>query len=461
LIRENQKFLNQLNAFTDAILLVISMICAHALRFLVFTGEAGHIEMPYYIQSVFVVTPLFLLIYSGLNLYDSFRTKPIYQELGLIIVSNGAGTLVLVVAYFLLKNVNISRWVLFFFFLVSSILISLKRLLLRHILKRARERGYNQKRVLLVGSGRLAREYVATIEKNKIFGYHIEGYLAKGGEIHSVPRLGGLDDLEEVIAKRKPDEVVAALEIGDYDYMGGIIKACETDGTKLSVIPFYSKYMPTHPYIDDLDGLPMINIRRIPLDNLFNAFVKRTVDIVGSLLLLVVTSPIMLVAAVGIKLSSPGPVIFKQQRVGKGKKPFTMYKFRSMRMNEDSATAWSRNEDPRKTRFGSFLRKFSIDEFPQFYNVLKGDMSLVGPRPELPYFVHKFRDEIPLYMVKHQVRPGITGWAQVCGYRGDTSIKGRIEHDIYYIENWSFFFDVKILLQTVFKGFKNNEEIVR
>ena len=181
-------------------------------------------------------------------------------------------------------------------------------------------------------------------------------------------------------------------------------------------------------------------------------------DIVGSLLLIILTSPVMLVCALGVLLSSPGPVIFKQRRIGRNKQPFDMYKFRSMRVNSQQETGWSSQHDDRKTKFGAFMRKCSLDEFPQFFNVLKGDMSLVGPRPEVPFYVDQFKDEIPLYMVKHQVRPGITGWAQVNGLRGDTSIKARVEHDIYYIEHWRLLFDLKILLITVFKGKFMNEE---
>ena len=460
IIRENQKLLNRFNVLTDAAAIIVSMVIAHTIRFLVFTGEPGHVELIYYVQSIFIIMPLFLLLYSGLGLYESFRTKPLYQELGLIVSANAAGTAILILAYFVLKQVDISRWVLVFFFFVCSLLIGGKRALLREFLKRARRKGMNQKHILLLGSGRLAKEYISTVSRNRIFGYTIDGYLADSTGVHSIPRLGAFGDLDAILEKRNPDEIVAALELEDYHHMGAIIQASEKNGTKLSVVPFYSKYMPARPYIDDLDGLPLINIRRIPLDNLLNALLKRLMDIAGSLVLLVLSAPVMLFAAIGTKLSSPGPVIFKQERVGKDKKLFTMYKFRSMRLNDD-ANAWSTNSDPRKTRFGSFLRKYSIDEFPQFFNVLKGDMSLVGPGPELPYFVHKFREEVPLYMVKHQVRPGITGWAQVCGYRGDTSIKARIEHDIYYIENWSLFLDVKILPQTLFKGFRNNEELSR
>jgi exopolysaccharide biosynthesis polyprenyl glycosylphosphotransferase len=171
------------------------------------------------------------------------------------------------------------------------------------------------------------------------------------------------------------------------------------------------------------------------------------------------TSPVMLFAAIGVKLSSPGPVIFRQTRVGKNKKLFQMYKFRSMRVNAQESTAWTKDRDPRKTRFGSFIRKTSIDELPQFFNVLKGEMSLIGPRPEIPHFVEQFQETIPLYMLKHLVRPGITGWAQVNGYRGDTSIEGRIKCDIWYIENWSLWLDLRICALTAFGGLVNKEKL--
>ena len=263
-----------------------------------------------------------------------------------------------------------------------------------------------------------------------------------------------------MLEKYHPDEVVSAVELEDYCRTPQIISACEKSGTKLSIIPIYAEYMSAHPQFDNLKGIPLMNIRRIPLDNWANAFCKRAVDVAGSLLLILLTSPVMLVCAAGVRLSSPGPVIFKQKRVGLNKKIFYMYKFRSMRVNDEQDTHWSGDRDSRKTAFGAFLRKCSLDEFPQFFNVLKGDMSLVGPRPEIPYYVEQFREDIPLYMVKHQVRPGITGWAQVNDLRGDTSIEDRIAHDIYYIENWSLLFDLKILLITVFGGkFLNSEKL--
>lgn len=204
-------------------------------------------------------------------------------------------------------------------------------------------------------------------------------------------------------------------------------------------------------------GLPVINIRHVPLSNTFNALIKRVVDIGGSLFAIVLFSPVMLVTAVAVKVTSKGPLIYKQERVGLHNQTFQMYKFRSMEVQDPNKEkkGWTVKNDPRVTTVGKIIRKTSIDELPQLFNILKGDMSLVGPRPERPFFVEKFREEIPRYMVKHQVRPGLTGWAQINGYRGDTSIRKRIEHDLYYIENWTLGLDFKIIFLTFFKGFIN------
>ena len=200
-------------------------------------------------------------------------------------------------------------------------------------------------------------------------------------------------------------------------------------------------------------------MRITPLDDIGWAMVKRAMDIVGSLVLILLSSPVMLAVAAGVRLSSPGPILFCQERVGKDKRPFKMYKFRSMRITGTEDTGWSTDADPRKTRFGSFIRKFSLDELPQFFNVLRGDMSLIGPRPEVPFHVSRFKEEIPLYLLRQQVRPGITGWAQVNGLRGDTSIEERVKYDLWYIENWSIWLDLKILLMTAFGGMVNKEKI--
>ncbi len=232
---------------------------------------------------------------------------------------------------------------------------------------------------------------------------------------------------------------------------------CEKSGVHTKFIPDYNRIIPTKPYTEDILGLPVINIRYVPLSNTFNALIKRIMDLGGALAAIVLFSPVMLFSVIMIKLTSPGPLIYKQERVGLHNRNFMMYKFRSMDVQppEEEKKAWTVKDDPRVTNFGKFMRKTSIDELPQLFNVLRGEMSLVGPRPERPFFVEKFREEIPRYMIKHQVRPGLTGWAQVNGYRGNTSIRKRIEYDLYYIENWTIGLDIKILFLTVFKGFVN------
>ena len=338
----------------------------------------------------------------------------------------------------------------------------MKRIVLRRVLRNYRQAGFNQKHVLVCGGGRLAQRYLHEITTDRELGYHAIGYIADEKYRNGMRYLGSFDRLPEFLEKYRPDEVVSALEPEDFQRTPEIIEACESSGVRLSIIPFYADYIPSNPQFDDLNGIPMLNIRHIPLDNWANAFVKRAMDIVGATILLILSSPVMLFCAIGVKLSSPGPVFFKQERIGQGKRPFYMYKFRSMRVNSSQQTGWSKKTDSRKTAFGSFIRKFSLDELPQFWNVLKGDMSLVGPRPEVPHYVEQFRKEVPLYMVKHQVRPGITGWAQVNGFRGDTSIRGRIEHDVYYIEHWSLGFDLYILFLTVFGGkFMNDEKMTK
>ena len=458
MIKENQKALNQINGLTDVLILFPCMILAYGIRFIVFQGEPGHIGLSYYIYAVLYMAPLFWLLYSLMGLYDSFRSKNFLAEFSLLLRSNALLFAMLLAFFFVYKEFHLSRWTLLIFFVLATLAVALKRWMLRRLLRAFRDKGYNLKHVLLIGCGEQARAYCDAIARDRTLGYCIDSYLAPRDCLPGLSYLGSYEAVSKVLSRINPDEVVIALEAEEYHYLPDIITNSEKNGVKVSLIPFYSKYMPAHPVFDEVGGVSLVNIRRIPLDNIGNAFLKRAMDIIGALLLIVLTSPLMLFAVIGVKLSSPGPILFKQMRVGLAKKPFYMYKFRSMRVNDRQTTGWSTNSDPRKTKFGAFIRKFSIDELPQFFNVLKGDMSLVGPRPELPFFVNQFKESVPLYMVKHQVRPGITGWAQVNGFRGDTSIQGRIEHDIYYIENWTILFDIKILFLTIFR-FTNSEKL--
>jgi len=464
MIRENQKILNTAQILLDVLIFLFSMSDAYYLRFLNYTGP--HIPIDFYFKISVIAIPIYLLIFNYNQLYESYRTKRLILEISRVIKANVLGIILIIILSFLFKEVNISRLVILIFGIINTSLMILIRIILRKTLRAMRARGHNIKRMLIIGANRLAMEFVQKIISNKNLGYHVVGFLSdkfdgdqSAGIENLIPCKGNFDDLERIMADEAIDEVVAALEYEQYDHLTGIIEACEKAGTKISVIPFYTKYLPARPYIDEVEGLPVINIRRIPLDNLLNNWIKRLFDFFTALFLIVILSPFLLITAICVKATSPGPILYKQERVGLNKKNFTMYKFRSMRVAADGSdkTAWTTKDDPRKTKFGAFMRKYSIDELPQLFNVLNGTMSLVGPRPEIPYHVYNFKEEIPLYMVKHQVRPGITGWAQVNGLRGDTSIRARIEHDIFYIENWSFLFDIKILIMTVFKGVNKNE----
>ena len=323
------------------------------------------------------------------------------------------------------------------------------------------KKGLNQKQIILVGYSRAAEEYIDRIEANPQWGYIVRGILddnVPAGTVYKgIKVIGRIANLTVILPANRLDEIAITLGLSEYYRLEEIVAMCEKSGVHTKFIPDYNKIIPTKPYTEDILGLPVINIRYVPLSNTFNSMVKRVMDIFGSIAAIIVSSPVMLLMCILIKATSPGPLIYRQERVGLHNKTFWMYKFRSMEIQPESEEkkAWTVKNDPRVTGIGKFMRRTSIDELPQLFNILKGDMSLVGPRPERPFFVEKFREEIPRYMVKHQVRPGLTGWAQVNGYRGDTSIRKRIDCDLYYIENWSIGFDIKILFLTIFKGFIN------
>ena len=281
--------------------------------------------------------------------------------------------------------------------------------------------------------------------------------MPRGTEYRGYKVIGRIDNLSIILPENRLDEIVITLGLAEYHKLERIVGMCEKSGVHTKFIPDYNNVIPTKPYTEDIQGLPVINIRRVPLHDPLNRFMKRGVDIFGATVALILSSPVMIGTMIAIKVSSPGPLIFKQERVGLKNKPFMMYKFRSMvvQTEEEEKKGWTTKNDPRVTRVGKFIRKTSIDELPQLFNVFKGDMSLIGPRPERTQFVEQFKEEIPRYMVKHQVRPGLTGWAQVNGYRGDTSIRKRIDCDLYYVENWTLGLDFKILIMTFFKGFVN------
>lgn len=463
MIRENQKYLNRIQVLLDASAIPISFLLAFYLRF--YTGLFAQGTISIHLGSAMIPIaasiPVYLAAYNLSELYSPRRTKRIRDEVRSIVTSNTVGLLILVLILFAFKMTDFSRYVLILFYLLNIVITAGTRVGTRLFLRKYRRQGLNLKHCLLVGCTEMGTDFLEKVRSNPHWGYHIVGILDKednvGKTYEGVPIIDTAANIAKVLEECYIDIVIIALDGTDYGSLGHLIGECEKAGVKTNVIPFYYKYIPAKPYMDDLDGLPIIDTRHVPLDNLLKGAVKRSFDILFSLAVILLLSPIFILAAVLTKCTSPGPIIYRQERVGRNRKTFEMYKFRSMRVQtvSEERIQWTTKDDPRKTKWGSFMRKTSLDELPQFFNVLLGDMSIVGPRPERPYFVEQFKEEIPKYMIKHQVRPGITGWAQVNGWRGDTSIVKRIECDLYYIENWSFAFDCKIIFLTVFKGLVN------
>lgn len=490
MIRQNQKYLNITLVCIDAVSIILALLLSWIIRFKtgIINIDGGYLTLKQYLFPLIFIIPLYLFIYSIFNLYTPQRVRNSFDEFVSIIKSNVVGLLIFILTLYIFKVIDYSRYLIFIFSILCSIFTFIERFVMRLLLRRLRKSGYNLKHILIVGLSEMTYEFMSKLVFNPQWGYNIIGILDDNVEIGNLninkdlraslnsleqetfdeaattgeytqytKIMGKINSLQTVLNEFNVDEIFITLNLKEYDKIGNVISVCEKMGIRAQIIPGYYKYIPARPYLEDMDGLPVINLRYVPLDDFLNSFIKRAFDIVFSTFSIIVFSPVMIVTSLIMKLTSPGPLIFKQERIGRNRKPFTMYKFRSMKIQsiEDEVNQWTTKEDSRKTKFGSFIRKTSIDELPQLFNVLKGDMSLIGPRPERPFFVDKFKEEIPKYMVKHHVRPGITGWAQVNGWRGDTSIQKRIEYDIYYIENWSITIDIKILWLTIFKGIIN------
>lgn len=465
MIKDNQKIFNRMHVIMDAVITILSYVLAYVLKFYIIdagTTGVGVLPLKDYFGVLFFLVPVYVLLYYTCDVYGPKRTGRQRREIAAIIQANTIGMAIyIIVLYLVIREIHYSRSMLALFYVLNIAITTFSRIILRKTLRNLRKRGYNLKHVLVVGYSRAAESYIDRLQWNPQWGYSLCGILddtvPEGTLYKGVRVMGNIDRLPAILQENKLDEIAIALSLKDYSRLEDIVNICEKSGVHTKFIPDYNSLIPSRPYTEDLMGLPVINIRYVPLSNMGNMVVKRTMDIVGSLFGIIITSPVLLLIAALVKLTSPGPVIFKQERVGMHNEPFYMYKFRSMEQQteEDEKKAWTVRNDPRVTSVGKILRKTSLDELPQLFNILKGDMSLVGPRPERTLFVEKFKEEIPRYMIKHQVRPGLTGWAQINGYRGDTSIKKRVEYDLYYIENWTLGFDIKIIILTFFTGFIN------
>lgn len=447
----------------DIFVNILSIFVGYVLALLVSEGSVLDIMTAPVIILIALVLGASSFTYQAFNLYARVPgtrvNKPVFDILKANFVLFGA--LLIIASFLALGYVKLFcvYWIAFTAFFSTAILMYKKRKIVKMTVE-MRKKQQDLRTTIIIGDNvTTASNYVKEVKHAKEAGIKILGCVGRRmTEEVGCKKLGDFEDLARILDEYKPTDAVFAIDAYDKKHLIKLVNLCDDRCIKVYFLPVIYGFFKRSRQIEQVGSMPLINIHSTPLDNKANAIVKRAVDIIGSLFLIILTSPIMLVAIIGVKLSSPGPILFKQKRVGILGREFYMYKFRSMKVNTESTTAWSKDYDPRKTKFGNFMRKTSIDELPQLFNVLLGSMSLVGPRPEIPHFVDHFREIIPLYMVKHYVKPGMTGLAQIKGLRGDTSVEDRIHEDIEYIENWSLALDISILLKTPFKAINTHEK---
>ena len=458
----NQLFLSAL-IISDSLVILSSWIGAYYLRF-----HSGWVPLfngiPPVEQYQILLLPvliLFLFNFKVVGLYQPLRGKSLWVDYYNIIKANTISVLILSALLFFYREDSYSRMAVGIFWLIATCSLVVSHMLVRNILKMLRLRGKNLRYVLIAGAGELGREVAERIDLHPEMGFKIVGFLTTrenkvGTLIDGYPVLGMLDDVSEHIRERGVDKLFITLPMKSQDHFERVLFNLGEESVDIKVVPDLLQYMSLSGGVDNFDGLPIVNLTESPLYG-WNLVFKRSTDIVISFLAIVISSPLMILIALVVKLESRGPVFFVQERVGLDRKVFRMFKFRSMKVNSESLSGpvWAKENDDRRTRLGVLLRKTSLDELPQFFNVLFGDMSMVGPRPERAVFVEDFKKSVPHYMLRLKMKAGITGWAQVNGWRGNTSLEKRIEHDLYYIKHWSLLFDIKILFKTLWNGLIN------
>lgn len=445
----------------DLSLSALAFVLAFATRFWFFSpgdGDLGHLDLSSYTFFGFLLALSQVVVFSLLGLYRNQRFLSFLDEVGYLL---GGVILNIVFSFailYYLRIYEVSRLLPVFYGFFLFVFVSVGHDVFRRALSRWRQQGKGFHNVLVVGTTGMALRTADAIERSPLYGYRVLGFLLEPGvQPPLVPQekiLGSLTELDEVIERTRPRDLIFAGEQGTNDNLGHLLQICDRHGIQFHVVPSLGALVTAHGLIENLNGLPLISVRDIPARMGFNRILKRSFDLVFSGLFLLVFSPLYFLIALAVKLTSPGPVFFLQDRVGLDNKVFKILKFRTMRVQPEQAsnTIWTTKDDPRITPIGKFLRMSSLDEIPQFINIFLGQMSVVGPRPERPFFVEQFKDQYQYFKRRHAVKAGLTGWAQINGLRGDTSIQERIEADIFYIENWTFFLDVKIVLLTPFKG---------
>jgi exopolysaccharide biosynthesis polyprenyl glycosylphosphotransferase len=451
-------------AVVDAAMTALAFLLAHRLRVIIpWPAEAVDIDKSFRAYGGVLALHIasVLLVFFLLRMYHLVRATSRVDLFYSVFGGMTAATLLSVaLSALLLKNsvfeVNLPRVMIVYAWTGGVLLVTLGRWALLLVRAALQARGVVQDRVVIIGAGEIARLVIQKIRSQPHLGYQLLG-LVNGSNapenVEGCPVLGQIEDLPRLMDERRIDEVIIATPEAPDEEMVRLISLCYREGVTIKVFPDVFELMAAGVTIDDLGGLPLLNVRDVALRGWKLTF-KRAMDLVGSAIGLILLSPFMMLMTLLIKLDSPGPVLFVQERMGLDAKPFPMFKFRSMRMDsEANGPGWTVKDDPRVTRLGRLIRKYSLDELPNLINVFIGDMSLVGPRPEQPAFVEQFRAMIPRYMERHREKAGMTGWAQVNGLRGDTSIIERTKYDLWYIENWSVWLDIKIIIRQLFRLF--------
>jgi Undecaprenyl-phosphate glucose phosphotransferase len=465
MIEKKRRALASIYLVNDAVASNLAMLAAWFLRFSVevIPVTKGSQNFSIYIALLPLVTVVFPLAFAVQGLYRVRATRSKAEEWLSVAIGAVVGTVVLsgVLIWVRPNNPDVlySRATLLIFLLCAIVFVTAGRVLVRALVERRHRDGRNLDRVLIAGNGELARAVVERIRNHRELGFTIAGYLRNGddAQLADLECLGAIDDAERVIETQRIDHIFVALPHASSAAMMALLDRLVRSVVAIHVVPDLLQFMVLRSRVEDIDGLPTINLSETPLEEGWSRFGKRGFDLLVALSAMLLLSPVMLAVAIAIWVEDRGPIFYRQVRMGLDGKPFDILKFRSMRVGAEQATGakWAERDDPRRTRVGRFIRETSLDELPQLFNVVAGDMSVVGPRPERPQFVEQFRAEFPHYMLRHKVRAGMTGWAQVHGWRGNTSIRMRIEHDLYYIENWSLMLDLKICFMTVIHGLRH------
>ncbi len=460
---KRQKEIVFLTALIDVFAVAVSFFIAYLFRF-----KAGILPVDYgipsverYTQALIVVIPVYLWFFRAYGLYETRRHIRRIEEIFLVIKAVSFSVVSLTAITFFYRAFAYSRIYSVVLWATSLLTVSLCRYLLIQWEYRRKLRKQEIAKVLILGANRNTRNIIQWAKDNPHYGQEVVGILSQdtasiGKHLEGVGILGNSHQYEDFINSLKPDRVVLVDTGFSRDQIADLVVTCEDQWIEFRVAADFYGLMTRWVDVENLSTVPLLGFRALPLDDVWNRVAKRTFDIVVSFILTVFTSPLWILAVFLIKCDGKGPVFYLQERVGRDQKVFNVIKFRTMRPDaeKESGPVWARKDDSRRTRFGHLLRRWNLDELPQLVNVLKGDMSLVGPRPERPHFVSQFRETIPRYMTRHKVKSGITGWAQVNGLRGNTSIQERIKYDLYYMENWSLLLDLEILFMTLF-AYKN------